>query len=216
VGKYLNGYGTAENRTFVPAGWSEWYGAVDGVQSVYGYGINENGTVVPYGDDPAEFKQDVITRRAVDVVNRRAPADQPLFMYVNYTAPHSGGPNPNPNPPGNCNNTAKPAPRHATAFNGEPLPAPPSFSEQDVSDKPPDIRNLGPITAAEQASIARRYRCRLESILSVDEGVSSIIDSLKAQHELGETLFIYTSDNGFFHGEHRVQTGKSHRAACRW
>jgi len=209
VGKYLNGYGTAENRTFVPAGWNEWHGAVDGVQSVYEYGINNNGTVVQHGADPADFKQDVFTATAVDVINRRAPADQPFFLYVNYTAPHSGGPNPNPNPPGNCNNTAKPAPRHATAFNGEPLPQPPSYNEQDVSDKPPDIQARDPITAQERATIARHYRCRLESILSVDEGVSSIVDSLKAQHELGDTLVIFTSDNGFFHGEHRVQNGKS-------
>jgi N-acetylglucosamine-6-sulfatase len=209
VGKYLNGYGNADNQTFVPAGWNEWYGAVEGVQPVYGYGINENGTVVRYGDAPEDFKQDVITRRAVDVIDRRAPSDQPFFLYVNYTAPHSGGPNPNPNPPTDCNNTAKPAPRHARAFDGQPLPQPPGYNEQDVSDKPPDVAELDPISTSDRAAIARRYRCRLESLLSVDEGVGSILDSLRTQHELGGTLLVYTSDNGFFHGEHRVQNGKT-------
>jgi N-acetylglucosamine-6-sulfatase len=208
VGKYLNGYGTAQNQTLVPAGWTEWFGAVNPVQGVYDYALNENGTLVPYGDGPEDFKQDVITRRAVEVINRRAPAGQPFFLDVNYTAPHSGGPNPNPNPPGNCEGTAKPAPRHAAAFNSEPLPLPPSFNEQDVADKPPDIQNLDPITTNQRATITRQYRCRLESILSVDEGVGSIVDALKAQHELGDTLFIYTSDNGFFGGEHRVRNGK--------
>ncbi len=208
IGKYLNGYGNEATETVVPEGWTEWYGAVEGVQNVYDYALNENGTLVQYGDAIEDFKQDVITRRAVEVINRRAPAAQPFFLNVNYTAPHSGGPNPNPNPPGNCQGTAKPAPRHATAFNGEPLPQPPNFNEQDVSDKPPDIQNLDPINANQSADIARHYRCRMESVLSVDEGVSSIIDSLKAQHELGDTLFVYTSDNGFFHGEHRVKNGK--------
>jgi N-acetylglucosamine-6-sulfatase len=208
VGKYLNGYGNADTETLVPPGWNEWHGAVDGVRTAYDYGINDNGTVVHYGEDPADFKQDVFAAKAVDVINRRAPADQPFFLYVNYTAPHSGGPDPNPNPPQDCNNTAKPAPRHAHAFDGQPLPEPPSFNEQDVSDKPPDIQNLDPITANQRQDITRRYRCRLESVLSVDEGVSSMIDSLKAQHELGDTLFIYTSDNGYFHGEHRVRNSK--------
>ena len=208
VGKYLNGYGSGGTETFVPPGWSEWYAAAPNTQRVYDYTLNENGTLVQYGEAPTDFKQDVITAKALDVINRRAPANQPFFLNVNYTAPHSGGPNPNPNPPGNCEGSAKPAPRHAAAFNGQPLPQPPSYNEQDVSDKPPDIQSRDPITGPERADIARRYRCRMESILSVDEGVSSIVDALKAKNELGDTLIVYTSDNGFFHGEHRVKNGK--------
>jgi len=210
VGKYLNGYGSAGTETLLPAGWTEWYGGTDGTtQAVYNYTLNENGTLVDYGEAESDFKQDVITDRAVEVINRRAPADQPFLLNVNYTAPHSGGPDPNPNPPGDCDSTAKPAPRHASAFNAEPLPQPPSFNEQDVSDKPPDIQNLNSITNAQRADIEREYRCRLESILSVDEGVSSIVDALRARHELDDTLVIYTSDNGFFHGEQRVKNGKT-------
>ena len=208
IGKYLNGYGAGGTETFVPPGWSEWYGAAPDTQKVYDYTLNENGALVGYGAAPTDFKQDVITSKAVGVINARAQASQPFFLSVAYTAPHSGGPNPNPNPPGNCAGTAKPAPRHAAAFNREPLPHPLNFNEQDVSDKPPDVAELAPITRAEGADIARHYRCRLESILSVDEGVSAIVDALRAQHELGDTLIVYTSDNGFFHGEHRVNNGK--------
>jgi arylsulfatase A-like enzyme len=210
VGKYLNGYGTTGTETFVPAGWSEWRGGTDGTtQQVYDYTLNENGTLVSYGRQPADFKQDVITAKAVDVINRRAPTNQPFFLDVNYTAPHSGGPDPNPNAPGNCDNTAKPAPRHASAFDGAPLPQPPSFNEADVSDKPRDIQRMDPITNAERQDLTRRYRCRIESLLSVDEGVARIVDALRATKELGDTLFVYTSDNGFFTGEHRVKNGKT-------
>jgi N-acetylglucosamine-6-sulfatase len=208
VGKYLNGYGAGGTETFVPPGWSEWYGAAPDTQSVYDYTLNENGALVGYGTGPADFKQDVITSKAVGVINARAPARKPFFLSVAYTAPHSGGPNPNPNPPANCAGTAKPAPRHAAAFNRHPLPHPPSFDERDVSDKPPDVVGLGPIPPAEGGNIARQYRCRLESILSVDDGVGSIVGALRAQHELGNTVIVYTSDNGFFHGEHRVRNGK--------
>jgi N-acetylglucosamine-6-sulfatase len=207
VGKFLNGYGGAATATLVPAGWSEWYAAAGETQRVYDYALNQNGSLVEYGTAPQDFKGDVITARAVDAINARAPANQPFFLYVNYTAPHSGS-NPSTNPPSNCDRTAQSAPRHASALDAAPLPRPPSFNEQDLSDKPPDIRDNDPITAAERADLTRRYRCRLESILSVDEGVGSIVDALKRHHELGDTLVIYTSDNGFFGGEHRVLNGK--------
>jgi len=125
IGKYLNGY---ENNPPVPPGWSEWYAAAPDDQEVYNYTLNENGTLVHYGQTPADFKQDVLTSKAVDFVDRRARKRKPFFLWLTYTAPHIGGPNPNPNPPFNCGGTAKPAPRHAHAFDSEPLPKPPTFN----------------------------------------------------------------------------------------
>jgi N-acetylglucosamine-6-sulfatase len=212
IGKFLNGYGGAgSGASFVPPGWSEWYAGTDGTtQSVFNYTLNENGNLVEYGDDVDEFKQDVLTDKAVDVIDRRAPQRKPFFIQLSYTASHGGGPNPNPNPPTNeCAGTAKPAPRHANVFDAEPLPQPPNFNEADVSDKPEGIQNNPPLTGADIADITRNYRCRLGSLLSVDEGVGRVMDALRTRGELKNTLVIFTSDNGFFHGEHRVQTGKT-------
>ncbi len=100
----------------MPAGWSEWFGAAPNTQNAYDYTLNQNGTPVHYGTDVADFKQDVLTRKAVGLVDRRAPKPKPFFLWLTYTAPHGGGPNPNPNPPFNCQGTVKPAPRHAHAF----------------------------------------------------------------------------------------------------
>ena len=130
----------------MPPGWNEWYAAQGGsAQSVYDYQLNQNGSLVPYGTAETDFKQDVFSNLAVDAINRNAPGG-PFFLGVMYTAPHSGGPNPNPNPPTNCGATAKPAPRHATAFDSEPLPTPPNFNEADVSDKPAAIQAMPSIT----------------------------------------------------------------------
>jgi N-acetylglucosamine-6-sulfatase len=57
--------------------------------------------------------------------------------------------------------------------------------------------------------IRQKYRQRLESLLAVDEGVERIIDALRESGELENTLVIFTSDNGFFHGEHRIWSGKA-------
>jgi arylsulfatase A-like enzyme len=210
VGKYLNGYGEGTNDpAYVPPGWNEWNAATAGsTQSVYNYTLNRNGSLVDYGAAETDFKQDVFTDLAVDAINRNAPAG-PFFMGVMYTAPHSGGPNPSPQPPTNCGSSAKPAPRHANSFNNEPLPLPPNYNEADVSDKPAAIQALPAITEQETNTIQRKYRCRIESLLSVDEGVGRILDALEATGELDDTLIVFTSDNGFFHGEHRVQNGKN-------
>jgi N-acetylglucosamine-6-sulfatase len=206
IGKYLNGY---SNEPPVPPGWSEWRAAPIGY-GAYNYPLNENGTLVHYGTDPADFKQDVLTDKAIDFVDRRAPDAQPFFLWLNYAAPHWSPPEPNPNPPYDCQRAAKPAPRHANAFNSEPLPRPPSFNEADVSDKPIYIRNRPRLNASQIADIQRKYRCELESLLSVDEGVKEVVDALKANAELGKTVLMFTSDNGFFHGEHRIPTNKQH------
>jgi N-acetylglucosamine-6-sulfatase len=205
IGKYLNGYG---NDPPVPPGWSEWRAAAPDTQAVYDYTLNENGALVHYGTDPADFKQDVLTRKAVNFVDRRAPRRKPFFLWLTYTAPHGGGPDPNPNPPSNCGDTAKPASRHAHAFDSEPLPMPANFNEADVSDKPAAIRRHPLLGPGAIAAIRQRYRCRLESLLSVDEGVGAVVDQLRAQGELADTLLVFTSDNGFFHGEHRIPFGK--------
>ena len=211
IGKYVNGYGRSD-PTLLPPGWTEFYAAVPSDQRVYDYDLNENGELVHYGSAVEDFKQDVLTGKAVDFVNRRAPSRKPFFAWLTYTAPHNGGPDPNPNPPFDCTGTAKPAPRHANEFNNEELfggdVPPPSFNEADVSDKPPSIQALAPLSANNIAGITTRYRCRLESLLSVDEGVRDVVQALDNAGELGNTLVIYTSDNGFFHGEHLIRQGK--------
>ena len=204
IGKYLRG--RADDAS-VPPGWSEWHEAPVGY-GVYNYPINDDGIVTQHGQAPGDFKQDVLTGKAVDFINRRAPKPKPFFLWLTYTAPHWSPPDPNPNPPTNCGHAAKPAPRHAHAFDSEPLPTPPSLNEADVSDKQAAIAALPQLGAGQIADIQRKYRCELESLLSVDEGVKKVLNALQSKGALDDTLVIYTSDNGYFHGEHRIPPGK--------
>ncbi|MGH2981174.1 MAG: sulfatase family protein [Solirubrobacterales bacterium] len=223
IGKYLNRYETHRDDPggpLIPPGWSEWRGSTR-TYDFYGYELNEGGVLTTYGSltdnpdsppDPSLYSTDVYTAKAVDFVNRRAPSRQPFFLWLTYLAPHSGGPNPAGN---HCAGTAKPPVRDLHAFDSEPLPQPPSFNEADVSDKPPGIQNrvLDPDDPEDPADdisdIARFYRCRLASLLSEDAGVQQVYAALRASGELNDTLLIFTSDNGFMHGEHRVKSGKN-------
>src|SRR5215210_6147523 len=191
-GKYLNGY-PAGDPTHVPPGWDEWYGKLD-EQKLYNYRINENGEEVSYGNEDVDFFTDVLSGQATDFVGRAAPEDQPFFAYVAPTAPH--GP-------------ATPADRHEGAFAEEEVPRPPSFDEEDVSDKPSYIRDAERITEEEASNIDDYYRQRLESMLAVDEMVASLVEELEAAGELDNTYIFFTSDNGWEQGEHRIRSGKN-------
>jgi N-acetylglucosamine-6-sulfatase len=206
LGKYLNGYGSARPLE-VPPGWSEWYGSTDpSTYRYYNYTLNENGRLVTYGTGAANYQTDVYGRKAVELIRRLAPSATPFFLSVAFLAPHSGGP-PDPDDPANLA-TPSPAVRHRNLFAGQPLPTPPSLNEADVSDKPAAIRNRPLIRPARLNAIREEYQQRLESLLAVDEAVRDILSALQATGELERTLVVFTSDNGFFHGEHRVQTGK--------
>lgn len=206
LGKYLNGYGT-RSKTEIPPGWGEWYGTPDPSTYRYlGYTINENGKLVTYGNTAANYKTDIEAQKAVDIIGRQALDPRPFFLWVAFLAPHSGGPRDPDDPSGQS--TPSPAPRHRNYFATQALPAPASFNEADVSDKPAGIRNRPLMTPAKIAAVHENYQQRLESLLAVDEAVGQIVNRLAAIGELDKTYILFTSDNGFFHGEHRVPAGK--------
>ena len=207
LGKFLNGY-DVDPTEIRRAGTS---GATTGRETYryWGYKVNENGRLETYGSDrdPDLYATDFMSRRATELIEDLAPSDVPFFLSVGFLAPHTGGPAEPGDPPGVA--TPAVAPRHRGAFAGAPLPRPPGFSERNVADKPPRIKRLPRLTPARIALIRQKYEQRLESLLAVDDGVDEIIDALRQAGELENTLVIFTSDNGFFHGEHRIWSGKA-------
>jgi N-acetylglucosamine-6-sulfatase len=209
VGKFLNGYGRLSSPTEVPPGFNDWHGTVDPTTySYWNYTVNENGVLHTYGaaKEPEFYSTDFFARRANELIAAAAPSDQPFFISVAFLAPHSGQPVEPGDPAGQP--TPAPAPRHVNAFSTVGLPQPASFNEADMTDKPAAMQRRPLLTPARTAAIQENYQQRLESLLAVDEAVASIVEGLKAAGELDDTLILFTSDNGFFHGEHRVPQGK--------
>jgi N-acetylglucosamine-6-sulfatase len=98
----------------------------------------------------------------------------------------------------------RPAPRHAGRFSDVSLPRPPSFDERAIGDKPGATRDTPRLRRAEIDELATLYRSRLESLLAVDEMVARLVRALRRSRELRDTLLIFTSDNGYMLGEHRL------------
>jgi N-acetylglucosamine-6-sulfatase len=209
IGKFLNGYGR-ERAPDVPRGWTEWYGLIDhSTYRMWGYSMFENGMRRTYGDVtrevPRYYQTDVVGRKAVDFIRRRAPDDAPFFLSVAFLAPHheSGYTQ------RLTGKLVRSAPRHRGRFANAALRRPRNYNERDLSDKPWFIGRWNrPITPRRDAAIAKRMRERWESLLAVDEAVADIVGELRRVGELDDTYVIFTSDNGYMQGEHRVPLGK--------
>jgi N-acetylglucosamine-6-sulfatase len=189
-GKLMNGY-LPEVDPPLP-GWNEWYG-VGGRFTNFDYELNENGRIVAYGHRPEDHLTDVLARKAADVI-RRSPADEPIFLLVAPYDPHS---------------PAQPAPRHAELYADEPLPFSPSFDEADVSDKPSYVADQKPLQPWQIEALTQHNRERLRALRAVDDLVATVVDALEDTGRLDQTYVVYTSDNGFHMGQHRLFIGKT-------
>jgi N-acetylglucosamine-6-sulfatase len=238
IGKFLNGYGDEpySSGTEVPPGWDAWHTVLNADTDHYFYGYllnngdrNSAGEMVshvdgPYGDSgswetreygvrddpgcpsapanglPCYYETDVLTGLAAQELQATSP-EQPFYLQLDYTAPHGDFRKPaGPEPP----------PRYYGMFEGAPLPhdAAEGLNEANVSDKPRFIREAPRLTPTELHTYRVYYDKQLESLRGVDDGVKAIIDTLGGLHRLRNTYIFFTSDNGFFFGEHRLLGGK--------
>jgi N-acetylglucosamine-6-sulfatase len=194
IGKYLNGYPRRASKNHVPPGWDEWHSPINDSGSLgYNYTLNENGKLVSYGTRHEDYSDDVYTKKAQKFITQATQDKQPFFLYLSYFAPHQ---------------PAVAAPRHQNLFTQKTAPRDPSFNETDVQDKPEYIRNLPLLNQEQQNEIDRLYQRRLRSLQAVDDGVASLIKTLQANHQLDNTYIIFTSDNGYHLGQHRLPPNK--------
>ena len=198
VGKWLNGAKPALGATPAP-GWDRWV-SLYGSHQYFDAPITVDGEVVK----SEGFMPGVFTREAGDFV-RTAAGPKPFFLWLAQEPPHfrSG-------PSEVCPGYApKPLPADYRKFSDVPLPRPPSFNERDMSDKPAKLVEKQPLLDRRAIErLERNYRCTLGSMQEVDRSVAEVWRALKQSGEADDTVFVYTSDNGLLHGEHRIDARK--------
>jgi len=233
LGKYLNGYGaqpapdgsSPTSTTYIPPGWSDWRGAIDGgpgpdfpdkdggTYRFFNTTLNDNGE---FYLEPGRYQSDVFGDLSSQIIADNAGDDRPFFFWANYVAPHHGQPGEPDDPKPikrddgattRFQTTARPAEVRGR-FDAVLTEAPGAAGEDDVSDKPFFINELPPLNAAEQSGLLETARQRAEALSVVDDQVEKTIASLEASGELDQTIVAFTSDNGYFLGEHRIRQGK--------
>jgi N-acetylglucosamine-6-sulfatase len=204
IGKFLNGYGREGDYRIAP-GWSNWQVPVELTElRMYGYRLNENGRIVAYGSEPADYQTDVLADKAVEFIRTGATRSRPFFLTLSPLAPHDEA-----DTIDTGNRDPRPAPRHLGTLSGTPLARPPSFNERDVADKPGYVAGLPRLGPEDLRAMRPQLLGRLESLLAVDEAVGRIVAALRQTGQLEDTVILFTSDNGLVLGEHRLATAKS-------
>jgi arylsulfatase A-like enzyme len=234
IGKYLNRYGPDQSlvghvssHRYVPRGWASWQASIDanrhtpgGTYNYFKTPFNVNGRVdlSHFGD----YSTNVVGAMARQVVTRFAKQDRPFFAYVNFLAPHQGGGIYEGDDPGRVaddrghrqkfHTPARPAWVRGhfddLVDRGSGMPKGGGPSERRVSDQPPPFRAWPEPNARERAALREVTRQRAEAIYVMDREIGRLITQLRRAREWDDTVFVFTSDNGYYLGEHRQRQGK--------
>jgi N-acetylglucosamine-6-sulfatase len=160
--------------------------------------INEDGTSIK----PGGYLTDLLNDYAVDFIKR--PHNKPFLVYLAHKAIH---PEVMQHDDGSVNLAHSerfiPAERHRNLYMDKPVPRRPNAMrapegkpalQRRIGDLPP----LGPKTATRDSVIRQRQ----QSLMAVEDGVGEILNALKKTGQLDNTIIVFTSDNGYFYGEH--------------
>lgn len=189
MGKYLNGY--LPKDEFVPPGWTEWDVAGNGYGE-YDYNLLENGRIKHYAKTPSDYLTDVVSGKAQQFVTASAQAKKPFLIEVATFAPHA------PYTPAEVDKSKFPgltAPRTA-AFDTLPTAAPAWLTGRAA------------LTDQEKKAIDTDFRKRVQAVQAVDRMVGALRATLTTAGVAGNTLVVFSSDNGYHMGEHRLNPGK--------
>jgi len=160
--------------------------------------INEDGKMV----NRSGYTTDILSGYAVEFIRQKH--DKPYLVYLAHKAVH---PEVTQNNDGSINlgdaERFLPAERHQNAYVGVKIPRRPSYGrspegkpalQRQIGNLPP----LGDRTVTPDESILGRQR----TLLAIDDGVGEILKALKETGQLDNTIIVFTSDNGYFYGEH--------------
>jgi len=152
-----------------------------------------------------KYCTDVLTDLAVEQLRAR-PKDKPFFMMMHHKAPHRSW---------------EPAPRHRELWRQKTIPEPDTLFDDTAtrSDalriqkqsiardlKKKDVKDDVPEGLTDRARTQWLYQRYMQDYLGcvqgIDESVGRVLDELEAEGIADNTVVIYTSDQGFFLGDH--------------
>jgi N-acetylglucosamine-6-sulfatase len=188
VGRYLNGYHSLD----IPPGWNYWFAFWQWGNHYYSFRVNDNGERRYYPAEEEFYSTRVFGQQALRFLEQ--DPSRPFLLMLTPRAPH--GP-------------AIPDHQDAGTFKELELSLPPSYDEPDVSDKHARIQSLSPLQPEDKEDLELRRRRQLETLLSLDRVIATLVERLRSEGRLDRTWVIFTSDNGNALGEHRLNDDKN-------
>jgi N-acetylglucosamine-6-sulfatase len=150
------------------------------------------------------YVTDVLTDHVVEFMQQSA--GQPFLVYLAHKAIHpnvvqrdDGRMAPVPGQPGGF----VAAERHRGRYAGRTMPRRASAFKPPIG-KPALLRRIDdlPPLGRETATTDEEIRGRIEMLLGVDDSLGRILATLETIGALDDTAVVFTSDHGYFYGEH--------------
>jgi len=183
VGKYLNSWDGSVRPEFDY--WVSFWGGT--VPSYNDPELNVNGDWSKHTGYMTYLFEDYVKEYLGKATNQR----KPFFLLFAPNAPHA---------------PYTPLKEDKGLLTDLALFRPPSYNEEDMSDKPDSIANKPLFSDERVEEIDNTRRRQLLTLISLDRSIGAIMEKLKETGELDNTVIIFLSDNGKHWGEHRLDT----------
>ena len=201
-----NGYETAHigkihmahkrGKKHIRPGFDYWFSFI-GQGQYFDPRVNDNGIET----QEKGYITDILTKKTVDWLENKRDSNKPFSLNLWHKAVHE---------------KHLPAPRHKNLFKNEKLPKPPYDTHKETFKGKPEWQrrktygfkwkkgDIIPAELNEKKWPINKYKNMqlLRSLIAVDESLGKVIEALEKIGELENTVIIYSSDNGYFMGEH--------------
>jgi N-acetylglucosamine-6-sulfatase len=183
-------------KEHIRPGFDYWFSFI-GQGQYFDPKVNDNGVEMKLEG----YMTDILTDKTIDWLKNKRDPNKPFSLNLWHKAVHE---------------RHLPAPRHKDLYKNEDLPTPPYDTHKETfKGKPEWLRrktygfkwNENDKIPDELPEITwpinkQKYMQLLRSLIAVDESLGQVIKTLDEMGELENTVIIYSSDNGYFMGEH--------------
>ena len=201
-----NGYETAHigkihmahkrGKKHIRPGFNYWFSFI-GQGQYFNPNVNDNGIET----QEEGYITDILTKKTIDWLVNKRDSNKPFSLNLWHKAVHE---------------KHLPAPRHKDLFKNEKLPEPPYDTHKETFKGKPEWQrrktfgfrwkegDIIPDELNEKRWPINKFKNMqlLRSLIAVDESLGKVIETLEKIGELDNTVIIYSSDNGYFMGEH--------------
>ncbi|PVH67886.1 Arylsulphatase [Cadophora sp. DSE1049] len=207
--KYLplfNGHSTTSWNNPMPGGWNGTGFFLDPGTYNY-YNVTFQADQSSPVSRPDVYSTDLARDTALGFLDKASKAGGSFFIGVAPIAPHTFVAY-DPKAALPHFTVPQPAVRHNDLYPGVKIPRGLNFNPDKASGAS-WIAELSKLNDTVIDYMDDFYRKRLQTLAAVDELVEAVVDKVEALGLSDNTYIIYTTDNGFHMGQHRMQPGKN-------
>lgn len=182
-------------KKHIRPGFDYWY-SFKGQGKYFNPEINDNGIE----KQVKGYMTDILTNEAVSWLTDKRDTNKPFSLCLWHKAVHEDH---------------LPAPRHENLYENDTLPYPPYNTHKETFEGKPewqrikafdtqwkDYKSVDKLPEKPWGSKSDKYMRLLKTLAAVDESIGTVLETLEQTGELENTVVIFSSDNGYFMGEH--------------